>query len=320
MEIPRSVIEKLNQATGIEGQAHQILIDGQWVDTGCMEWAKRPNPGKLWANISPALQDAIQRSQVYLQTDPSANPQARLDQFFAAEPPEIRDAYLQFTRQLEAAMSPPPPPALPPISPELQNVLDRMQETLSHENFEKANGMFDLEAYSARARALLEAEANPALLAEYASLGRQIQSFAKRANRSQQRTRLELKAVRALLAGEPVVVYRAGYEWQGAPSPFYDSLVVAPTTDPFDILRYEQTQADNYGLDTEGLIARLKEINSQFGIDITGAAWDGLEFELKRVPKGKEAQALGQRLLDLCPDLYEPPTRFPKGRVSLWWD
>jgi hypothetical protein len=119
------------------------------------------------------------------------------------------------------------------------------------------------------------------------------------------------RAVRALLLGQALHVF-----WIAG----RDILVVAPTTDQFEALRYEYTNGSNYSLDTEGIIDKLKLVDEEFWIDIIGVCFDSVDFILKRIPKGKEAIELGKNLLEFCPDLYEAPRSFPKGEVSLWWD
>jgi len=127
--------------------------------------------------------------------------------------------------------------------------------------------------------------------------------------------------VRELLKDEPVIVYRGDLGAEGSVEIGTASLlVVAPTIDQFDILRIEHTDGVNYGWDTEKIIEKLKEFDSEFGIDIVGASCCAVEFLLKRIPKGNEARKLGRRLLKFCPDIYKAPTSFRKGRVALWWD
>ncbi len=125
--------------------------------------------------------------------------------------------------------------------------------------------------------------------------------------------------VRELLKDEPVIAYRANLAWMAFDVSNASLLVVAHTINQYDILRIEHTNAGNYGFDTEGVIAKLKELDTKYGIDIVGAGFDVVEFLLKHIPKGKEASKLGKWLLDFCPDIDEAPTKF-KGKIALWWD
>jgi len=126
--------------------------------------------------------------------------------------------------------------------------------------------------------------------------------------------------VRELLAGEPAIAYRNGASWTSVGFATASLLVVAPAHDQYEALRIERTDAVNYGLQTEDVIARLRELDGEFGIDIVGATSTAVEFLLKRIPKGEEASRLAKWLLEFCPDLYEAPERFDRAPVSLWWD
>jgi len=65
-----------------------------------------------------------------------------------------------------------------------------------------------------------------------------------------------------------------------------------------------------------------------YGIDITGAAYQVVEFTLKRIPAGQEAIELSNRILKFAPDIQQgstEPLEFvdfnrSNGRVALWWD
>lgn len=129
-----------------------------------------------------------------------------------------------------------------------------------------------------------------------------------------------LAQVREVLRGYPVIAYKGELVWADVTATAYEHLVVAPTIDQFDILRIERTNAANYGMLTEELIAKLKVLDTKYEIEITGASFSAVEFVLKQIPTGENARELGQWLLEFCPDLFEAPTSFPAGRVALWWD
>jgi hypothetical protein len=243
---------------------------------------------------------------------------AKLEEFFSHEPASIQAEFADLNTKLQKASSPfGEMPTLPAFSQDLQDAQARIHERLKDEEFQNGDE-FDQERYFARISELFKEEP-PHIQAELDALKPQLEAlsqFPLRVTRQRKRT---LKRIRKILQDEPVVVYRTGIEWEGIP-PNDDTIVVAPTTDQFDILRYERTDGANYGLQTEDVIEKLKEVNAKYGIDIVGAGIGGVEFILKRIPKGKEAQDFGQWLLDFCPDLYEAPLSFPKGKVALWWD
>lgn len=129
-----------------------------------------------------------------------------------------------------------------------------------------------------------------------------------------------LKRVRHLLTHEPVIAYKGNLSFLDITMTLADRIVVAPTTDQFDILRIELTNGADYGLETEDIIAELQQLDSKYGIDLLGASDRAIEFLLKRMPEGEEIHELAERLLQFCPDIGEAPEGFPGGRVALWWD
>jgi hypothetical protein len=268
--------------------------------------------------MSPDLKSAIQRSQDFLRQGYTDKPLVGMTEFFSHEPTRVQTEWAEFSTKLQRAMWPLEVPSMPEISQDLQNVAERMLERLREEQLRNGD-KFDITLYSERIRDSLKDEP-PHIQAEASALASRLQESNNRFLRVTQRGNQILKQVRALLQGEPVIAYRAGIEWEGMPSITYDTIVVAPTTDQFDILRYEQTNGANYELQTEDIIEKLKMADEKYGIDITGADSAGVEFILTRIPKGKEARELGRWLLDFCPDLYEAPRSFPKGKVALGWD
>jgi hypothetical protein len=129
-----------------------------------------------------------------------------------------------------------------------------------------------------------------------------------------------LHEIRGLLANYPVFAYKGELSWLDMTIVMANSIVIAPVTDQFEVLRLEAIAAANYGLDTEAIVKKLKDLDQKHGIDIIGASYGVVEFLLKKTPEGEDAQELGEWLLDFCPDLYEAPTEFPEGRIALWWD
>jgi hypothetical protein len=129
-----------------------------------------------------------------------------------------------------------------------------------------------------------------------------------------------LRTARTMLAETPVIAYKGNLSWFSMTSTISDCIVAAPTTDQFDILRFERTDGSNRGLTTEGVITQIKTLDERFGVNITGASQAAVEFILERIPNGKAARALGKLLFSICPDIYEVPKTFPTGKVALWWD
>ena len=136
----------------------------------------------------------------------------------------------------------------------------------------------------------------------------------------------ELAKVRGALANEEVIAYKSIDHWLGVYQTASRKIVVCPSTNQFDIIRFEQGPSP-YS-DSEHLIAKLKEYDAEYGIDITGAGYQVVEFSLKRIPIDQEAGKLSHRILDFAPDVvYETGEEIKlidfsrsDGRVALWWD
>lgn len=133
---------------------------------------------------------------------------------------------------------------------------------------------------------------------------------------------------RAAVSGRPVALYlgpadavNGGRRYQSA----YELgagqvLVAAPVADQLEVLRVEETNGANFNLDTGAVIAGLREIDAEHGLDLVEAGFDHVGFLLRQPPKGKEGQALKRRLKMLCPSLEALPSGRLTGLVRLWWD
>lgn len=127
-------------------------------------------------------------------------------------------------------------------------------------------------------------------------------------------------SVRQVLADIPAVVYKSEINWIGPTLNTYQFIVVVPTENQFEILRIERTEASNYGLSTEDIVFKLKELDIKVGVDIEGATRDGVEIKLKRMPRGAKLSKLEKWLLDFCPDLYQSQEDITSNTIFLWWD
>ncbi|WCN39626.1 DUF4253 domain-containing protein [Aneurinibacillus uraniidurans] len=104
-------------------------------------------------------------------------------------------------------------------------------------------------------------------------------------------------------------------------------IVVGKGDDPFDILRIARTDAINYGMKTEDLIKKLRNLVKDNKIDIIAAETDTVELELVDMPY--DLHAFCQELYSLCPDIVdqgigsiedlEASMRKDK-KIYLWWD
>ncbi len=322
MQLSPALIEKLNQGLGIDGKPRQLIGPNGFIDTGCYQWvggSSFQDYEKAKMAVPPSVVEAFQHMHDPYYRAETGNFETNVEKFIANEPAQVQADYAQYQADVQRAWEryAPPPPKFPK-SAQFDQASKRIEEILSHENFEK-KGVFDIKALQARVKELWSAE--PAeIRAEADAVAQQMLAYQNQAQQQARRETLDLNKVRALLAGEMAIAYRAGIQWEGMPSAEYNTIVVAPTTDQWDALRIEGTQGNNHSLTTEELIAVLKELDAEYGVDVTGAVNDGMEFTFKRVPKGKEARVVGKKLYEICPDLGEPPVKFPRGRVDLWWD
>lgn len=136
------------------------------------------------------------------------------------------------------------------------------------------------------------------------------EKFSKQGLTNKRTAKVLLKAVREHLP-DGLIAFIGTETW-----PYWDrgelspdrrngiEIVIGPGENQFDILKIQNTQATNYGMETGDLIARLKDIHSEYGIDIWHAEYERIEFDLFGTPTSK----LVDDLLELCPCLFEGAT------------
>jgi hypothetical protein len=104
-------------------------------------------------------------------------------------------------------------------------------------------------------------------------------------------------------------------------------IVVAPGKDQFDILRLAATDGVNYDLDTEQIIARLRQWDAAFGIDIWYAETDTVRMKLRALPP--DPKGFAKALYGFCPDIVDQGVgdmdalerQIAEDRaIYLWWD
>ena len=319
MKLDSTIIIQVNQILKINGKPYQKYEAKGRMETDCYIWSKITGLQSANKSIPPKLLKAFQRFNISMSQESESDPQEKLDDFIAKEPIEIQSAYANYVKlqkeMIETTL--PTPPDLTP-SPQLKQASDRVLEQLSNENFTK-NGKFNMESYIQRCDELMTSE-YPELQEERRMISQRVFDYQQQIQNKSNQQKLTLENVRKLLYGKMVVAYRKGIEWEGTSSAEYDSIVLVPSEDQFDVLRIEQTQGNNHPLSNEGLIKFLEQLDQKYGVDITGATRDGVEFFLKKIPQGKAARTLGKELLSICPDMNEAPENFPTGKVSLWWD
>jgi hypothetical protein len=104
-------------------------------------------------------------------------------------------------------------------------------------------------------------------------------------------------------------------------------LVVAPGRSQMDILRVARTDAVNYGMETEAVVARLTDFDQRYCIRIDQAETDTVQFSLDTLPA--DIRAFAAELYEFCPDIVDQGVGTVEAlaedvakhrRVQLWWD
>lgn len=104
-------------------------------------------------------------------------------------------------------------------------------------------------------------------------------------------------------------------------------VVVAPGKDQYDMLRLARTDAVNYGVMTDDLIAWFKANESEIGVDIMQASTDTIFASVLRGPQ--DMDGFIEILYEFCPDIVDQGSgnkedlRDMLGEhrmLYLWWD
>lgn len=115
--------------------------------------------------------------------------------------------------------------------------------------------------------------------------------------------------------------------WLGDEQHTGAELVIGPGETQWDILRIANSDACNYGLDAEDLIAKLQTYDALTGISIFHAETDIIEFTILRNPP--DMQAFAEDIYKFCPDTVDQGVGSVEalaeridilGEVYLWWD
>jgi hypothetical protein len=104
-------------------------------------------------------------------------------------------------------------------------------------------------------------------------------------------------------------------------------LVVGPGANQFDILRIAASDAVNFDMETEDLIAKIQSWDASFGVDIFQAETDTIQLKLKSIPT--QLDAFAQDVYEFCPDIVDQGVGYvhklaeqirDSGKLLLWWD
>lgn len=106
-----------------------------------------------------------------------------------------------------------------------------------------------------------------------------------------------------------------------------DQIAVVKTTGQFDLLRVMETNGINHGLETDDVIAKLKEWDKLYSLEIISCSYDMVEAQFGNPPADMEKFA--QEVYEFCPDVVDQGSgsvkelakEMKKGNVLyLWWD
>ncbi len=122
------------------------------------------------------------------------------------------------------------------------------------------------------------------------------------------------------LEGSGVCIFQGYSSIEAQATEIADILIAMPNVDQFEFLRMNSTRGNNYPISTEQIIKSLEKIDKEFGVFITFAREDFLEFIFKESIDTKDRPRIRQRLHRLCPDAEELTESIKLGRVSFWWD
>ena len=78
---------------------------------------------------------------------------------------------------------------------------------------------------------------------------------------------------------------------------------IIKSADKYEIIRLKQTAGPNYDIDNARLIAKLKDWDKRYGIDIMGADTDWVRIRFLSLPK--DLRAFAQEVHDFSPDVID---------------
>ncbi|MBI3991248.1 MAG: DUF4253 domain-containing protein [Candidatus Omnitrophica bacterium] len=108
-----------------------------------------------------------------------------------------------------------------------------------------------------------------------------------------------------------------------------DKVSIIKSIDQYDILRVMGTSGNDFPIENQAVIAKLKEWERNYPFEIIGAARDWVEAEFKVMPK--DINAFAKEVYAICPDIVGggPTIRTVEDLASaieeskgfyLWWD
>ena len=83
----------------------------------------------------------------------------------------------------------------------------------------------------------------------------------------------------------------------------YTELVITKKKNWDDILRIAESDAVNYGFETEDLINKIREYDEKYGVSVVHAETDTVVLEFARLPE--DLTELTKDIYEFCPDIID---------------
>jgi hypothetical protein len=99
-----------------------------------------------------------------------------------------------------------------------------------------------------------------------------------------------------------------------------DEVILMPGTDQYEYVRLHGTQGNNFQIETEEIVDRIRKISRIVETTVLFAADSALELLFEDSSGKENLSALRYQLRKMCPDIEELTTSIKAGRVFIWWD
>jgi hypothetical protein len=108
-----------------------------------------------------------------------------------------------------------------------------------------------------------------------------------------------------------------------------EKIAIIPGSDQFDILKLQQTNGDNYDINNDMVISKLKEWNKRYPLKFIGVDYDWVEAKFETFPQRGDLKAFAKEIYNFCPDIVEQGSGSINGLIEemqetrklyLWWD